>query len=205
MNGKVNYEILHLSELEEALKGLDEDVNPEEVRLIKELIDKGGYKYPPETNRESVETVQSMELASRKDMSQNLIQAILGGPKEPEIARKVVKLTTYVLVITAIISAIFSVAGFFLEGKGQAMQYLLDPWALVDVLISLILAFFIYKLKLWAGIAIVVIQVLSAYLIYTETGHIPSAIVLFKFILFVSACKGIYLLNKQAIESHRHA
>lgn len=46
MNGKVNYEIFHLSELEDALKNIDEAANPEEADLIKKLIAKGGYKYP---------------------------------------------------------------------------------------------------------------------------------------------------------------
>jgi len=65
VSNKVNYEILHIPELEEALKNIDEDANPEDAELIKELIAKGGYKYPPETNGESVGSEQSMVLATR--------------------------------------------------------------------------------------------------------------------------------------------
>lgn len=55
MTNNVNYEILHLSELEEILGNIDEKTNPEEATLVKELIAKGGYKYPPQTNIESAQ------------------------------------------------------------------------------------------------------------------------------------------------------
>lgn len=55
MNFKVNYENLHLSELKDALNKLNEDSQPEEAEYIRQLILKGGYQYPENTNYESAE------------------------------------------------------------------------------------------------------------------------------------------------------
>lgn len=41
-----DYSIYHLHELEAALKNVDESANPDEARLIRGFIAKGGYKYP---------------------------------------------------------------------------------------------------------------------------------------------------------------
>ena len=60
MNYKVNYEILHTYELEEALKNIDEDANHEEAKLIKELITKGGYEYPSAIEIESAEITNTL-------------------------------------------------------------------------------------------------------------------------------------------------
>ena len=55
MSYKVNYENLHLSELEDALKNINEESHPDEAEYIRNLISKGGYKYPEKINIESAE------------------------------------------------------------------------------------------------------------------------------------------------------
>jgi hypothetical protein len=40
------YKTYHVHELEKALKAINETENPDEAAYIKELISKGGYKYP---------------------------------------------------------------------------------------------------------------------------------------------------------------
>ena len=50
MSYKVNYENLHLSELEDALKNINEESHPDEAEYIRNLISIGGYKYPEKTN-----------------------------------------------------------------------------------------------------------------------------------------------------------
>ncbi len=50
-----DYRSYHLHELEEALRGIDEDSNPDEANLIRDYIAQGGYVYPPETRIERVE------------------------------------------------------------------------------------------------------------------------------------------------------
>lgn len=41
-----NYETYHLHELERALASINEQENPEEARVIREYIARGGYQYP---------------------------------------------------------------------------------------------------------------------------------------------------------------
>lgn len=55
MKYKKNYKILHVSELEEELRNLDGQNNPEEMEYIQKLIAQGGYQYPSKTIIESVE------------------------------------------------------------------------------------------------------------------------------------------------------
>lgn len=133
-------------------------------------------------------------------MSQNIFQAITQGPKEEKTAKTVVKITTFLLVFSAVFTLIFSVAGFFQTSETELIQYLLDPYAMIDVVLMFVLAFFIYKLHLWAAITLIIYQLLSSYVIYSETAHFPSAVVALKLLLFISTCRGIYLLNKQAKE-----
>ena len=130
-------------------------------------------------------------------MSQNIFRAIIQGPKDAETAKKVVKITIYLLLFSAVVTFVFSVAGFFKKSDIAPVQYMLDPFALIDVGLMLILAFFIYKQHLWAAITLVGYQFLSSYVVYSETGHIPSAIIALKILLFISTARGIYLLKKQ--------
>ena len=46
METQKNYGSYHLHELERALSNINEQDNPEEARLIREYIAKGGYQYP---------------------------------------------------------------------------------------------------------------------------------------------------------------
>lgn len=131
-------------------------------------------------------------------MSQNIFRAIIQGPKDAEMAKKVVKITIYLLLFSAVVTFVFSVAGFFKESDIEPVQYMLDPFALIDVVLMLVLAFFIYKQHLWAAITLIGYQLLSSYVIYSETGHIPSAIIAIKVLLFISTARGVYLLKNPA-------
>lgn len=55
MKNKTDYEFLHVSELEEKLRKIDQEQNPEEAEYIRALINKGGYKYPVGTNFDGTE------------------------------------------------------------------------------------------------------------------------------------------------------
>jgi len=48
MNNWPRYETYHLHELEESLIKINEEERPEEANYIRELIEKGGYKFPSE-------------------------------------------------------------------------------------------------------------------------------------------------------------
>ena len=55
MKYEVNYESLHLNELQDSLKNINESEHPEEAKHIRNLIEKGGYTYPEKTEIESSE------------------------------------------------------------------------------------------------------------------------------------------------------
>ena len=55
MKYTTDYEILHVHELEAALKNIDETESPEEAAYIRKLISEGGYKKPDGTNYKSSE------------------------------------------------------------------------------------------------------------------------------------------------------
>lgn len=46
MEGRPNYSLFHLQELKEALANIDENANPEEAKIIREHIERGGHAYP---------------------------------------------------------------------------------------------------------------------------------------------------------------
>ena len=135
-------------------------------------------------------------------MAQKLIQAIFSGPKNKENALKVVKITSCFLLVSAIITAGLAVAGFYWSSDNEVIEFFLDPSGLIDVGIILFLAYFVYKLKLWAAIVLIVYQLLSSLVVYLEMGHIPSGMVILKLALFISTAKGIWLVNKLNSENN---
>jgi len=50
MENQPNYSLYHLHELERALMNIDPAANPDEAKIIKEYIAKGGFDYPKEPN-----------------------------------------------------------------------------------------------------------------------------------------------------------
>ena len=59
MKYKINYESLHLNELQDALKNINEIEAPEEAKYISNLIEKGGYTYPEKTEIENSEIINN--------------------------------------------------------------------------------------------------------------------------------------------------
>lgn len=68
MSNTPNYASYHLHELEEALKNLDCEANPEEEKLLKELIANGGYSYPTgqQVSPETKSLVTAQEITNSK-------------------------------------------------------------------------------------------------------------------------------------------
>lgn len=55
MKNTPDYSTFHLHELADALKRIDESTNPEEAKIIREFMTRGGYVYPTEPETERVE------------------------------------------------------------------------------------------------------------------------------------------------------
>ena len=60
MQHRPDYSLYHLHELEAALADIDESENPEEARIIREHIEKGGYTYPVEPKMVGVRFVNAI-------------------------------------------------------------------------------------------------------------------------------------------------
>jgi hypothetical protein len=59
MQTRPDYSSYHLHELEAALANIDESTNPEEAKIIREYIEKGGYTYPKESEVAGVRFVSA--------------------------------------------------------------------------------------------------------------------------------------------------
>jgi hypothetical protein len=59
MQTRPDYSSYHLHELEAALANIDESTNPEEAKIIRGYIEKGGYTYPKESEVAGVRFVSA--------------------------------------------------------------------------------------------------------------------------------------------------
>jgi hypothetical protein len=128
-------------------------------------------------------------------MSQNFIEVVTQGPKDIESAEKVIKISVYVTVIVALLTVGLAIAGFYQSSNDPKLDYLLDPYSLLDGILLSIFAFFLYKRKLWAAIALVLHQTAGFAVLWIEFNKFPGVIPIFKIILYISAIRGIYLIN----------
>jgi hypothetical protein len=131
-------------------------------------------------------------------MSQSFMEAVLKGPKDLDMAQKIVRVAVYVSLAVTLLTAILAVIGLFQTSSDPTMQYLLDPWALLDVALMLLFTFFLYKRKLWAPIALVGHQVLSFVIVYIDLSQLPGALGIFKLLLFIAAIRAVYLIKTES-------
>ena len=92
------------------------------------------------------------------------------------------------------ITLIFGIIGFFAESDNEALNYFLDPWLMVDVVLMAIMAFFIYKKSRTAATLMFVYFVLSKIIQWYELGSLqglPMALVFIYF--YFNAMRGTFL------------
>ncbi|MEI8594245.1 hypothetical protein [Photobacterium sp. Hal280] len=75
-------------------------------------------------------------------MSQSFILAVFQGPKDVVMAQRIVKVSVYVSILMVFISAALAIAGLFQTSSDARIQYMLDPWMLIDVFLLSVLTFF---------------------------------------------------------------
>ena len=92
------------------------------------------------------------------------------------------------------ITLIFGAVGFFAESDDEVLNYFLDPWLMVDVVLMAIMAFFIYKKSRTAATLMFVYFVLSKFTQWYELGSfqgLPMALVFIYF--YFNAMRGTFL------------
>ncbi|MGI2169103.1 hypothetical protein ACROAE_02690 [Shewanella sp. MF05960] len=132
-------------------------------------------------------------------MSQKFFEAVIQGPNNIESANHIIKTTTWVSIFVIAITAAFAIFGFFQASTDETLNYLLDPWLLVDVVLMSIFTFYLYKRKLWAPIALAVHQLFGIVIMYIDLEKFPGVIVIFKLLLFVGAARSIYFINNYQV------
>ena len=139
-------------------------------------------------------------------MPQKFFEAVIQGPNNIESANQVIKTATWLSVIIVGITAAFAISGFFQSSSNDALNYFLDPWLLVDVVLMSIFTFYLYKRKIWAPIALAAHQILGMVVMYIDLEKFPGIFAVFKIILYVGAARSIYFINKpQPAPKSEHA
>ncbi len=129
-------------------------------------------------------------------MSQNIFSALFSGPEDTVTARKVVRIVVYISLSLALLAAVFAISGFFKESSNQSVQYLLDPWLLIDAFLTLVFTFYLYKHKLWAPICMIVHQVLGWVVLYIDLDKYPSGPAILILVIYISATRAVHMINK---------
>ncbi|WP_120510313.1 hypothetical protein [Photobacterium salinisoli] len=131
-------------------------------------------------------------------MSQSFILAVFQGPKDVVMAQRIVKVSVYVSILMIVMSASLAIAGFFQTSSDARVQYILDPWMLIDVFLLGVLTFFLYKRKLWAAIVFLIYHLVNSIIIFIELERFPGALGFLKLILFMAAVRSVYMINKES-------
>lgn len=129
-------------------------------------------------------------------MSQGLFNAMFMGPKEPEGARKVIKLVAYYGFIT--VSLGVSILFIPYEPLQEAIGELVgSKWVIIgSAVISYICLYFLLKEKLWAPSVLLSLTIIDFILNYMETGDFFGSFSGIAFILYGSAVQSTYYLKK---------
>jgi ABC-type proline/glycine betaine transport system permease subunit len=86
------------------------------------------------------------------------------------------------------------VLGLLIQSEDEELNYLLDPWALIDVAVILILAFFIFRKSRVAATLMVVYFVIGKLVMWYQIGKPQGLIMMLVFLAFYStAMRGTFL------------
>lgn len=129
-------------------------------------------------------------------MTQKLSSAFFMGPKEPEAARKVIKLAAYFGFISISLALIVLVIPY------APLQAAIDQNITSRLIVfgaagfSIICLIFMLKEKFWAPCVLTVLTVADMGLAFMETGDIPSSLECIKLVIYASATQAVYFLKK---------
>lgn len=98
--------------------------------------------------------------------------------------------------VSAAITAILGVLGFFTQSSNADLNYLLDPWILLDVGLIVVLAIFIFRKSRVASTLLLVYFVASKLIMWIDLGAPKGFLVAMIFLLYYfTAMRGTYLWN----------
>ena len=96
--------------------------------------------------------------------------------------------------VSAGITGLFAVGGLFMRPDDETLAYVMDPFSLADVVLMVVLAFFVFRRSRVASTLLFVYFLASKLLIWAETGMMTGFVVtLLFFALYGNAMRGTYL------------
>lgn len=100
--------------------------------------------------------------------------------------------------LSLVITLAFSCFGFFVKSDDETLNYLLDPWLLVDVVLLAIMAFFIYKKSRIAATLMFIYFVVSKITLWYELGAVQGLPLTMIFLFFyVNAMRGTFVWHSK--------
>jgi hypothetical protein len=117
---------------------------------------------------------------------------------DQESCAKAIKNGGIAAMISAAITGVFAIAAFFTNSSNKDLNYFLDPWLLVDVVLIVVLGIFIFRKSRTAATLMVIYFVGSKLLMWAEMGEpkgLPMAIIFLFF--YVTAMRGTYIWHSK--------
>ncbi len=95
--------------------------------------------------------------------------------------------------ISAGVTALFGILGFFIESSDANLGYMLDPWILLDVIFVVILSIFVFRKSRVASTLLLVYFIISKVIMWMDLGA-PKGIFLslIFFLFYLTAMRGTY-------------
>ena len=95
--------------------------------------------------------------------------------------------------ISAGVTAIFAIAGFFVTSENTAASYLFDPALLIDVGLILVMAFFVFRKSRTASTLLVLYFAISKIVLWLEVGPQGLLMSVLFFLYYVTAMRATYI------------
>lgn len=99
--------------------------------------------------------------------------------------------------VSAGLTAVVAIAGFFVRPEDEKLKSLLDPWSLVDVALIVTLAIFIFRKSRVASTVMFVYFVASKILQLMEGFSAGMIVAVFFALYFFTAMRGTYLWHSK--------
>ncbi len=120
---------------------------------------------------------------------------VLGTQKACE---KAIKYGWIAATVSAVFTLILAVLGFFIHSDNQILQYALDPWLLVDVVLIAVLAFFVFKKSRTAATILLIYFILSKIMEWMDTHSFSGGGIALIFILiYFNAMRATYIWHSR--------
>ncbi|GAA5188915.1 hypothetical protein [Ferrimonas gelatinilytica] len=100
--------------------------------------------------------------------------------------------------ISLVLTLIFSTAGFFTQSDNETLNYFLDPWLMIDVVLIAILTLFIYKKSRTAATLMFIYFVISKFSQWYDLGTVqglPMALIFMYF--YFNAMRGTFIWHSK--------